>query len=76
MPKVRVDKAVCMGCGACWALALQIFEENSNTFKSRIKEPYRKEDSGSESIGEIPDNLAGDAKAAAEGCPTGAITVG
>ncbi|MCC6050267.1 MAG: ferredoxin [Thermofilum sp.] len=75
MPKVRVDKTLCIGCGACWALAPQVFEEDPNTFKSRVKEPYRKVDTESESIGEIPDNLANDAKTAAEGCPTGAITV-
>lgn len=75
MAKVRVDKSLCIGCGACWAIAPQIFEEDPETFKSRIREPYRKSDSESESIGEIPAELVNDAKTAAEGCPTGAITV-
>ncbi len=75
MAKVRVDKTLCIGCGACWALAPQVFEEDPSTFKSRIKEPYRKVDNENESAGEIPEELVSDAKTAAEGCPTGAITV-
>ncbi len=75
MAKVRVDKTLCIGCGACWALAPSVFEEDPESYKSRIKEPYRKTDSDDESTGEIPDNLLDDAKKAAEGCPTGAISV-
>jgi len=43
--------------------------------KTRIKEPYRKMDNEKESIGEIPPELANDAKSAADACPASAITV-
>lgn len=75
MAKVRVDKTLCIGCGACWALATSVFEEDQENYKCRVKEPYRKTDSEDESTGEIPDNLIGEAKEAAEGCPTGAISL-
>lgn len=75
MAKVRVDKNLCISCGSCWAIAPQVFEEDPGTFKSRVKEPYRVADSESESVGEIPPELVSDAKAAADACPAGAITV-
>ena len=75
MPKVRVDKNACIGCGACWAIAPNIFEEDPSTFKTRIKEPYRVSDDEAESVGEIPQDAVNDAKSAADACPAGAITV-
>lgn len=75
MAKVGVDKNTCIGCGACWALAPQVFEEDLDTYKAKIKELYSKVDTESESTGEIPNDLVADAKTAAEGCPTGSITV-
>ncbi|MCS7105301.1 MAG: ferredoxin [Thermofilaceae archaeon] len=75
MPVVKVDKGLCIGCGACWALAPQVFEEDPSTYKSKIKEPYRRTDNENESIGEVPEELIADAKTAAEGCPTGAIII-
>ncbi|MEM0093709.1 MAG: ferredoxin [Thermofilum sp.] len=76
MAKVRVDKNLCISCGSCWVIAPQVFEEDPDTFKSRVKEPYRTLDSESESVGEIPSQLVNDAKSAADACPAGAITVG
>lgn len=76
MAKVRVDKSLCISCGSCWAIAPQIFEEDPSTFKCRVSEPYRKLDTESESVGEVPSEFVNDAKSAAETCPAGAITVG
>ena len=75
MAKVRVDKVLCISCGSCWAIAPQVFEQDPATLKSRVREPYRKVDTETESIGEIPPELVSDAKAAADACPVSAITV-
>ena len=75
MPKVGVDKELCISCGTCWVLAPQVFEEDPNTMKTRIKEPYRRVDNEKESIGEVPPELASDAKSAADACPASAIKV-
>lgn len=75
MPKVKVNKETCIACGVCWALAPDVFELDPASGKTRIKDPYRKNDTPTESEGEIPDNLADAAKNAAASCPTGSITV-
>ena len=75
MPRVRVNKETCIGCGVCWSLAPDVFEEDPATRRSRIKEPYRKNDSESESVGEIPEELKEPAQNAANACPTGSITI-
>jgi len=75
MPKVKVNKETCIACGVCWALAPDVFELDPASGKTRIKDPYRKNDTPTESEGEIPDSLADAAKNAAASCPTGSITV-
>ncbi len=75
MAKVVVDKETCIACGVCWALAPDIFELDPVTGKTRIRDPYRKNDDEKQSTGEIPDNLVEAAKNAAASCPTGSIKV-
>ncbi len=75
MARVRVNKETCIACGVCWALAPDVFELDSATGKTRIRDPYRKSDTETESVGEIPDNLVESAKNAAASCPTTSITV-
>ncbi|MCS7110703.1 MAG: ferredoxin [Ignisphaera sp.] len=75
MARIRVDKDSCIACGVCWALAPDLFELDPPTGKTRVREPYVKNDNEKESIGEIPDALTDAAKNAASSCPTGSIVV-
>lgn len=54
----------CIGCGACVAIAPDIFELNTDTMKSKVK----KQPEGAEE-----EKLA---KQSADACPVGAITLG
>ena len=58
--KVKVNKDACIGCGACQAIAPDIFEVNDEGFAEAIKD-------------EVPEELENDVMDALEGCPTGAI---
>ncbi|HDD40636.1 MAG: ferredoxin [Thaumarchaeota archaeon] len=73
MVRVRIDKDACIGCGACWALAPNFFEQNENDGKSQIVEQYRV--GGDATVGEPPADMVDDVKSAAEGCPVGAIKI-
>ncbi|MCS7132463.1 MAG: ferredoxin [Aigarchaeota archaeon] len=75
MPFVKVNKNTCITAGVCWSLAPDIFEYDPTTGKTRIKDPYRKDDTSFESIGEIPERMKEIAKGAADVCPTLSITV-
>ncbi|MDW8021652.1 MAG: ferredoxin [Nitrososphaerota archaeon] len=72
---MKVDKNTCITAGVCWSIAPDIFEYDPASGKTRIRDPYRKVDTGSESIGQIPEVLKDVAKSAAEVCPTSSITV-
>jgi len=72
MAKVVIDKDTCIGCGACWALAPNFFEQNPDDGKSQIVEQYR---AGDPTVGNAPDDLLNDIKSAAEGCPVSAIKI-
>jgi len=75
MPTVKVNKETCIACGVCWSLAPDIFEMDPATGKTRIKDPYRKSDTETESVGEIPEELKETAQNAANSCPTGSIVI-
>jgi len=72
--RIRIDRDTCIGCGACAALAPDIFELNRDDGKAQVTEKFRL--AGDPAVGEIPEEAEGDAKSAAEGCPVGAIKVG
>lgn len=59
--KIRVSENLCIGCGACQALAADVFEINDNGVSEVIKEPTE-------------DNQ-NNAKDAADACPTNAISI-
>lgn len=58
--KLKVNKDVCIGCGACQATCNEIFEIQDDGLADVIVE-------------EISKDLEEDAIDAKEGCPTGAI---
>ncbi|MEM1976639.1 MAG: ferredoxin [Nitrososphaerota archaeon] len=73
MARVTIDRDACIGCGACWALVPEFFEQNPDDGKSQVVEKYRV--GGDPAVGEAPNNLLDDVKSAADGCPVGVIKV-
>ena len=58
--KVKVNDDACIGCGACVAIAPEVFEINDDGLSQAIKENVSEDDSDK-------------AREAIESCPTGAI---
>ncbi len=58
--KVKVNPDVCIGCGACQAIAPDVFEINDDGVAQEITE-------------DVKDELVEDAADAKEGCPVNAI---
>ena len=58
--KISVNQEACIGCGACAAIAEDLFEINDNGL-SQAK------------VTEVPDDKKDQANEAVESCPTGAI---
>ena len=59
--KAYVDPEKCISCGLCIGMCGSVFDFNEN--------------GKSEAFGEVTDDNAEDAKAAAKGCPTEAIII-
>lgn len=59
--KVKVNQDACIGCGACFNLAGEVFEMDENSGLSKAK------------VEEVPADQVEAAKEAMESCPTGAI---
>ena len=57
---LKVNKDLCIGCGACQAVCPEVFEIEDDGFATVIVE-------------EIPEDLKEDSLDAKEGCPTDAI---
>ena len=58
--KLKVNKDLCIGCGACQAVCPEVFEIEDDGFAGVI-------------VDEVKEELKEDAIDAKEGCPTGAI---
>ena len=58
--KVKVNPDVCIGCGACQAIAPDVFEINDDGIAQEISE-------------EVKEEFVEDATDAKEGCPANAI---
>ena len=58
--KVKVNPDVCIGCGACQAIAPDVFEINDDGIAQEISE-------------EVKEEFVEDATVAKEGCPVNAI---
>ena len=58
--KLKVDKDICIGCGACGAIAPDVFEMDDEGLATLVVE-------------EIPEESIEDAIDAKEGCPVNAI---
>lgn len=62
MSKVKVNQDMCIGCGACAAIAPDVFDLNEDRLSVAKVE-------------EIPEESMDDAVDAKEGCPTEAIEI-
>lgn len=67
MEKVIVNNEACIGCGACMAIASDVFEINDEGLAEA------KDDKNI--IDNMSDNLKEDVMDALEGCPTSAIQI-
>lgn len=65
MEKIKVNQDQCIGCGACVALASEVFNFNDEGFAETIDNKNNLE--------EMDDELKEAALDALEGCPTSAI---
>lgn len=63
--KVKVNQEACIGCGACQAIAPDVFEFN--------EEGYAETKEETNSLDTMNEDLKNDVMDALEGCPTGAI---
>ncbi len=73
--RIIVDRATCISCGAAPAACPEIYELGSDNFKNRVVERYSVKTDDNISIGEIPEELYGCAKAGADVCPVSAIKI-
>ena len=65
MKKIEVNKEICIGCGACTAIASDVFEFGDDGL-AEVKNDI--------DISSVKDDLENDVIDAAEGCPVSAIT--
>lgn len=72
--KVIVDKSTCIGCGVAPATCPQVFELGPDG-KNRVRDEYSISETGEQSVGEVPDDLADCVSAAESSCPVSAIRV-
>ena len=63
--KVKVDKNLCIGCGACQAIEPSVFELEDDGLAKAIDEEIKDE----------VDEITEDAKEAEQGCPVSAIEI-
>lgn len=72
--KVFVDRSTCIGCGVAPATCPQVFELGPDG-KNRVRDEYSISITDSESVGQVPDDLADCVRAAEASCPVSAIRV-
>lgn len=67
MEKVKVNQDACIGCGACTAIASDVFSFSDDGFACTNEE--------TNTIDTMEENLKNDVMDALEGCPTNAIFI-
>ena len=67
MEKIKVDQDKCIGCGACTAIASEVFSFNDDGFAEANEE--------TNTINKMEEELKNDVMDALEGCPTSAIFI-
>ncbi len=67
MKKVKVNQDLCIGCGACQAIADSVFQLNDEGFAETKEE--------TNTVDTMNEELKNDVMDALEGCPTSAIFI-
>lgn len=67
MSKIKVDNEKCIGCGACTAIASDVFRFND--------EGYASTDENNNTLENMEEELKNDCMDALDGCPVDAIYV-
>lgn len=67
MKKVKVNKELCIGCGACQAIVDSVFQLNDEGFAETKKE--------NNTVDTMDEALKNEVMDALEGCPTSAIFI-
>jgi len=78
MPKkyrIIVNREVCIACGMAPATCPEVFHLAEDNGKNSVVPKYEIEHTDSKSVGVIPEELYGCAKAGADVCPVGAIKI-
>lgn len=67
MKKVKVNKELCIGCGACQAIVDSVFQLNDEGLAETIEE--------NNTVDTMDEELKNEVMDALEGCPTSAIFI-
>ncbi|MDD1671490.1 MAG: ferredoxin [Methanomicrobiales archaeon] len=73
MGKCTIVREDCTSCGTCWDLCPEFFEQSTSDSLSQIVEGYRRNENPGE--GDIPPDMEGCIKDAADSCPVQIITI-
>lgn len=73
MGKCTIVREDCTSCGTCWDLCPEFFEQSTSDSLSQIVEGYRRNENLGE--GDIPPDIEGCIKDAADSCPVQIITI-
>lgn len=65
MENLKVNQEICIGCGACAAIASEAFEFNDDGL-AQVKDNFELDKASDETKNDVVDAI--------EGCPTGAIS--
>ena len=73
MGKCTIVREDCTSCGTCWDLCPEFFEQSTSDSLSQIVEGYRRNENPGE--GDIPPDMEGCIKDAADSCPVQIIII-
>lgn len=71
--KAKINKDICIGCGACTAIACNFFEIGDDGLAQTINTDENSEEINKERV--ITEEDKADVLDAADGCPVGAIEI-
>jgi ferredoxin len=69
---VTIDRAECVSCGSCWDTCPDLFEQDPEDSFSRIREPFRTNNTAE---GKVPEDRESCAQEAADSCPVQIIRI-
>ena len=73
MVTVKIDRDGCIGCGMCWHVCPDVYEQDADEGKSSIAAALQQ--NGVLDQAEVDENLADCARQGADACPVSVISV-